>query len=102
MSSYWPHIQYRDFYDRPRAFLVEWRGVTYFFDSPFLEATDEYSPTYAVTQLPSSIEFDGAGTWEGIASLGKTLGSVPVESVEFDETLRDRVNPDVFDRLAMH
>jgi len=102
MSSMWPHIQYRDFYDRPRAFFVEWRDLTYFFDSPFVEATDEYSPDYLVTQLPAPIDLDLEGTWEGIASHGEPLGSVAVESVEFDETLRDRINPEVFDRLGVH
>jgi len=99
MSSQWPLIQYRDFYDRPRAFFVEWRGVTYFFDSPFVEATDEYSPTYTVYQLSASTDFDRSGDWDDAASHGKSIGSIAAESVEFDKTLRGRINPEVFDRL---
>ncbi|MBI3437578.1 MAG: hypothetical protein HY054_02795 [Proteobacteria bacterium] len=42
MSSEWLPIRYRDFWDLPRAFSVDYDGKTYFFDCPFNESIDDY------------------------------------------------------------
>jgi hypothetical protein len=48
----WLPIRYRDFWDLPRAMVVEWPGVSYFIDCIFDQGLDEYSRHYRVYQLP--------------------------------------------------
>src|SRR4051794_29503381 len=48
----WVPIQYREFYDRPRMIVAEYRGRSYLFNCSFDEALDDYSPDYAVFVLP--------------------------------------------------
>jgi len=37
----WLSIRYRDFYDIPRAVVVEWCDLLYLFDCPFDEEADD-------------------------------------------------------------
>jgi len=48
----WLPIQYRGFWDVPRAFLVERSGDVYYFDAPFNDRADEYADRYSVYRLP--------------------------------------------------
>lgn len=92
----WLPISYREFYDVPRAFVVECRGRVLFFDCPFDEATDDYPVGYEVYQLSKEGEHIAQGsTWERLALYGRRLGSVPVNKVLFDPTRRAAIDDEV-------
>lgn len=93
-------IQYRDFYDVPRIFLVNHRGTIYLFDCPFDEGLDEYPDIYKVFVLPPDSCSDLSGSWDDLASHATAyLGDIPVKSVQFDSTRRREIDADVIDEL---
>lgn len=93
-------IQYRDFYDVPRIFLVNHRGTVYLFDCPFNQELDEYPDVYKVFVLPPDSCSDLSGSWENLASRATAyLGEVPVKSVQFDSTKRREIDTGVMDEL---
>lgn len=93
-------IQYRDFYDIPRAFIVEREGKVFFFDGGFDEHADEYAESFRVYQLNTgSSKVSESESWQGLADKGTLVGEVPVGKVEFDPTRRAAVNDAVFDLL---
>jgi hypothetical protein len=91
MSDFIP-IQYRDFYDIPRIFVVEDAGVNYLFDAAFNRELDDYPDTYAVSILPRLGAEELAGSWASLSnrSIGY-LASVHVSAVRFDPTRRQGV-----------
>ncbi len=95
-------IRYRDFYDVPRAILVQYGGALYFFDCPFSDALDEYGDEYSVYRLrqePSSSLDDAS--WEGLPGNSEYLGSVPVKAVAIDSTRRRSIDAGVCQRLGV-
>lgn len=93
-------IQYRDFYDVPRIFLVNHRGTLYLFDCPFHQELDEYPDIYKVFVLPSDAGSDLSGSWDDLASRATAyVGEVPVRSVQFDSTRRREIDANVIDEL---
>lgn len=90
-------IRYRDFYDVPRAFLVERAAKVYFFDSPFDEQLDEYAKTYTVYRLDGTItDFTDSRDWNSSALSGTIVGKVLVKDVHFDSSLRNSIDDAVF------
>lgn len=53
-SNVWIPIQYRDFYDIPRIFVMHHLGDTFVFDCPFDDDADEYPEYYVVRRLDGS------------------------------------------------
>ena len=102
MTTGWLTIRYRDFYDIPRAVVVEWHGHLYLFDSPFDVEADNYPDTYEVYKLPTHLrdEIDHV-SWTDIAHQGLRIGSVPTSAVEFDQSRRQLMNPAVFRLLTI-
>jgi len=100
-SSYLP-IRYREFYDIPRVFIVDWNGAIYLFESPFDNDRDEYQPNYSAYRLGEDLRerFDDV-SWTDLAILGEPLGSVDTGLVEFDPTRRELVNASVFEHLGL-
>ena len=93
-------IQYRDFYDVPRIFIVNHRGTLYLFDCPFDQDLDEYPNIYRVFVLPAESCSDLSGSWDDLASRATAyLGEVPVKSVQFDSTRRREIEIDVIAEL---
>lgn len=93
-------IQYRDFYDVPRIFIVNHRGTLYLFDCPFNQDLDEYPDIYRVFVLPAESCSDLSGSWDDLASRATAyLGEVPVKSVQFDSTRRREIEIDVIAEL---
>ena len=92
----WLPIRYRDFYDVPRAFVVEHRGSIYLFDCPFDDNADEYPAHYRVYRLSehfmSSLD---KGTWSDLAKEGTFVREIPVDSVRFDETRRASIDGEI-------
>jgi hypothetical protein len=96
----WAPIKYRDFFDVPRIFLARHRGRWVLFDCEFDQEADDYSPNYHVYLLPELPVEDLRGDWTHLAKRAtRWLGRVEVGKVEFDRTLRERVNLDVVEGL---
>jgi len=100
-TSDWPAIRYRDFYDVPRAVVVEWQGSLYLFDCLFDHDVDDYEPAYVVSRVPNELRdrIDEV-SWTDLGHRSEHVGVVPTADVEFDATYRRRINPAVFDRLT--
>jgi len=97
MSNQWAPIRYRDFYDFPRAFVVERAGDLLFFDCPFSDALDDYGKEYTVFRIKDELRdrIDHM-SWTDLADYSDRIGIVPTEAVKFDETRRQAINTDVF------
>lgn len=86
-------IQYRDFYDVPRIFLLRHDGHLLLLDSPFDDDTDEYSASYDVYLMPELSQDTLEGSWTHLReSASRLLGRIPVAAVEFDATRRKYVD----------
>lgn len=97
----WLPIRYRDFYDLPRAFVVERDGKSYFFDCPFDDEIDEYPAEYHVYRLPTGVVPADAGlSWAYLAGSGERVGVVATTQVPFDPSRRIAVSETVFDLIA--
>jgi hypothetical protein len=90
-------IRYRDFYDVPRAFVVQRAGSLHFFDCPFDDRIDEYPDRYTVYRLDATLSpaLD-VGSWESLANKGERIGEVPTQCVQFDPTRRAAIDDSIF------
>jgi hypothetical protein len=89
----WAPIRYRDFWDVPRIFLVEYEGVHFLFDCAFDEETEDYPDTYTVYLVPSFAEAELSGSWHLLPQrASRVLQRVPVASVKFDPTMRKAID----------
>ena len=86
-------IQYRDFYDVPRIFLLRHDGHLLLLDSPFDDDIDEYSASYDVYLMPELSQEALEGSWAHLReSASCQLGCIPVAAVEFDATKRNAID----------
>jgi hypothetical protein len=86
-------IQYRDFYDVPRIFLLRHDGHLLLLDSPFDDDIDEYSASYDVYLMPELPQETLEGPWAHLRELASCqLGCIPVAAVEFDATRRNAID----------
>lgn len=86
-------IQYRDFYDVPRIFLLRYEGHLLLLDSPFGDDADEYSASYDVYLMPELPQEMLEGSWAHLRELAsRQLGRIPVAAVEFDTTRRKAID----------
>jgi hypothetical protein len=93
-------IQYRDFYDVPRMFIVQFNGMTYLFDCPFDEREDEYSTHYSVFLMPPLDTADLTGDWRQLPTMAvQLIGKVLVSDVKFDASKRNAISTDIIGRL---
>lgn len=96
----WLSIIYGDFYDIPRAFVVNYREKSYFFDCVFSDAIDGYPDEFIVFELTKRFAFDvEALPWNELRVKGTCVGSVSVEDVVFDASRRRAIREDTFDSL---
>lgn len=85
-------IVYRDFHDVPRTIVVSFGRQRLLLSSPFDDELDDYRPTYAVMRLPDGYAPPEV-SWEPIGSDAiEPLGTIPVNDVAFDRTLRKLVS----------
>lgn len=96
----WVPIQYREFYDIPRLFVIAMEGRTYLLDCQFDEALDEYGDRFEVFELTSSPAPDLQKSWAMLSASGVHLGAVLVADVEFDATRRQAVRPGFLSRVV--
>lgn len=86
-----PILEYRDFYDIPRAFVIEpQRGMLLYFDCAFDEDRDDYADTFEVTVLRSTERSSLPKDWRKLDVLAN-VGNVPTTRVHFDNTRRKEV-----------
>ena len=96
----WLPIKYREFYDIPRAFVVERGKALYFFDCPFDPDLDDYPEEYSVYRLPASIADQvDAMSWVDLGARGDRIGRVPASSIRLDESRRGYIDDRVFELL---
>jgi predicted enzyme related to lactoylglutathione lyase len=98
-SPQWLPITYRNFYDIPRAVLVEHEGEAYFLACSFDEEADEYPLDFTVYRLPEEVAEAArqpTSTWVDLGEAGTLLGRVPVKLVRFDESRRRFLHSEVF------
>ncbi len=95
-------IQYRDFYDGPRIFLLRHDGHLLLLDSPFDDSIDEYSAFYNVYLMPELPQETLEGSWVHLRELASCqLGCIPVAAVEFDATRRYAIDTGSLEALVM-
>jgi len=98
VKDVWLRIEYRDFYDIPRAFIVEYQDAVYFFDCPFDADLDEYPEQYTVYRIPVSLpDAINAPSWAELPGHGIRVAQIRTGAVEFDPTKRGAVRASVFD-----
>ena len=85
-------FEYFGFWDVPRWIACNANGFQFYLASEFDEALDEYSPAYEVHLLPPNCRSIGP-LWEQ-ATEANRIGSIPVESIEFDESKRKLIEID--------
>jgi hypothetical protein len=96
----WIPILCRDFYDIPRAFLVEHAGELLFFDCPFDDALDDYRNEFTVYCVDEQFrDHIDRVPWTDLASRSDRIGAVRTELVKFDATRRRAIHVEVFDLL---
>ena len=94
-------IRYREFYDVPRIFLVEFRGYLFLFESMFDEKFDDYSIDYDVFMMPQDSALDLLGSWDQLSAKAlKHLGKCPIENVTFDESRRREIDAGPLEELG--
>jgi hypothetical protein len=102
MSETWLPIRYREFYDIPRAFVVEFQGASYFFDCPFNEDLDNHETEYSIYKITEELcdRIDSI-SWTDIVGSLKRVGTVRVSDVEFDTTKRQAIKARVLKPLHL-
>lgn len=99
----WLPIIYREFYDIPRVFHVEYRGTTFLFDCPFDDNLDEYPGFFTVYRLPNDLRDQVESlSWKDLSSSLEKIGVVYVDKVEFDVTKRGFVADKIFEQITMN
>ena len=100
MSDSWAVIHYREFYDFPRAFIVEHQGDLLFFDCPFSDTLDDYEADFTVSRVSSELkEQIDRIPWTNLGDHLHRVGFVPTKAVIFDHTKRHAINTEVFDLI---
>jgi hypothetical protein len=78
-------LDYRDFYDKPRAFMVEIpAGGVLYFNCEFREDIDAYAAYYTIVAIPRPFN-EIPSAWKDIDLTGcYKVGKIPLDTVEFD------------------
>lgn len=92
--SRWAPIDYRDYWDFARLFSVEYKGLHFVFDAPFLELSDDYSDFFLVY-----FSRNPAGSWEKEYTDWGLSGIFPVSAITMDESRKRYVLIESLDRI---
>ena len=94
-------IVYSGFWDVPLAFVVWHEGKQFLFLREFDEIIDDYPDEYRVFLLPDIPEHEIKRHWATIENLAtKYLGVVPIKDVNFDQSMREKIDTDVLQRFG--
>lgn len=96
----WLPIRYRDFYDIPRAVIVEWHDQIYMLECPLEPEANDYPSTYEAYKLPNELRGQiDAMSWTDLAHHGSLVGRVHISQVEFDHSRRQTMSAAAFRQL---
>jgi len=96
----WKSIRYRDFWDQPRIFVVEDAGDTLLFDCKFDDEVEDFPDDYQIYILPPLSAEDYESSWAPFRDRAIAyLGSVPLNAVRFDPTMRQAIDASILDRF---
>ncbi len=97
----WAPIQYRDFWDVPRIFVVTYQKKVLLFDCAFDDETEDFPESYRVYTLPSLRNEDLAGSWAKLSMQAtQYLGEVPINKVRFDPSKRKEIDTAILEELT--
>jgi len=94
-ASDWLPIEWRDFYDVPRLFVVTLGEEAVVFESRFDDERDDYDDHYDAYVLPVTKVPPWPESWEQLTAQAKKVGRVPVKAVRFDASRRQSVSADL-------
>ena len=94
-------IQYRGFYDMPRAFVAEHGGSLFLFDCSFDDSADEYSERYKIYRLHISPDQLPKGSWDSLPTQGTFIAELATNVLKFDKTRRSFVDDSVFELIQI-
>lgn len=89
----WTAFEYREFYDYPRALLVEHEGVRYLLDCRFDDLADEYPSEYQICRLAD--DDLPIVSWHELGDGAQSLGSLTISPQLFDSTRRKKIRWDL-------
>jgi len=93
-----PITAYRNFYDVPRVFILDWQGGSYFFDCRFDDAIDDYAHSYLVFRIGTIIDVAMLpADWNDLRVQFDRSATIPVNRVKFDSTRRAAIDDSVFE-----
>lgn len=99
--SQWAPIQYREFWDVPRIFLVPYRGRWFLFDCPLDERTEDFPDAYQVYVIPEPTGEELSGSWDKLHEKAThCLGKVAISAARFDSSKRREMDTAVLDELT--
>jgi hypothetical protein len=87
-------IEYREFWDVPRFFIIRLDCDVWLFDCRFDQSIDDYPECYRVYAISRDVPVNE--DWNRISEEGRFLGEVKVANVKFDETKRQEMSLDFF------
>ena len=87
----WAQIEYREFWDVPRLFIVRYKARVYLFNCRFEEALDEYPDKYKV-YLFDEDKIASTNWEEEITADTPYLGEIEIKNVKFDVTRRKEMD----------
>ena|SRR5712692_4826587 len=97
----WAPIQYREFWDVPRIFIVPFRQRWFLFDCRFNEATEDFPNHYQVYLLHHLEPGELTGSWDDLHRKAvQFIATVPIEQVHFDASKRREVDVGVLEELT--
>jgi hypothetical protein len=79
----WTVIDYSQYWDVPREFVVRRGNVAYYFESPFDEALDGYAPNFYVYRIPAAAADIPMNRWNELRLSGERLPDIPVGDLRF-------------------
>ena len=96
-------IRYRDFYDIPRAVVVEYERTLYFLDCPFHPDLDDYDEYYTIYLIPDDLrEAVDSMSWTDLGHRSQRIGTIRTSLIEFDDTKRQAISARIFKGLQPH
>jgi hypothetical protein len=94
-------FQYIDFYDYPRCVVLDYRSKLILLLSSFDEELDDYPNAYMVYLLPPIVAAQlKAGSWKFLEEQSlESIGQIPIGSVKFDPSRREKLDASILDDL---
>lgn len=91
-------IEYQEFWDIPRLFIVRYKNKFFLFNCKFDEEKDDYPDTYKVYLLKES-DVDSKNWEEKISSDTPFLGELKTGDIRFDTTKRKEMDVDILNKF---